>query len=119
MRRVNRRGGVGSMIHRIDVETASIDETTGQPIRTWITTLRNEPAAWTPTAGAEVTRGRQVEAGIAGIFTVNFNDVYHSEQRIQFEGEYYGIVYVKPIDGGRRYIELHVRGVDDGTSQWN
>lgn len=107
--RVNRKGSVSSMVHRIDVQTATVDESTGQPIRTFATTFSKEPAAWTPTAGTEVVRGRQVEAGIAGYFTVGYRDGYSVEQRVVHNGLYYGIVYVKPIDGGRRYVELHVR----------
>lgn len=107
--RVNRKGSVSSMIHRIDVQTATTDDSTGQPVRTWSTTFTKEPAAWTPTAGTETVRGRQVEAGIVGYFTVGYRDGYSVEQRISFGSQYYGIVYVKPIDGGRRYIELHVR----------
>jgi SPP1 family predicted phage head-tail adaptor len=112
--RVNRKGSTGSMVHRIDVQTATTDETSGQPIRTWATTFSKEPAAWTPTAGTESIRGRQVEAGIAGYFTVGYRDGYDTEQRVLHDGQFYGIVYAKPIDGGRRYIELHVRGLPNG-----
>ena len=97
------------MIHRINVETATVDASSGQPIRTWATTFSQEPAQWTPTAGTETIRGRQVEAGIAGYFTVTFSEGYSVEQRVSFDGLYYGIVHVKPVDGGRRYIELHVK----------
>ena len=111
--RVNRKGATASMIHRVDVQTATVDESTGQPIRTWTTTFSKEPAAWTPTAGTETIRGRQVEAGISGYFTVGFREGYSVEQRILHQSQYYGIVYVKPIDGGRRYIELHVKAVPE------
>ena len=107
--RTSRKNNTAAMIQRINVETATVDESTGQPIRTWATTFSKEPAQWTPTAGTETIRGRQVEAGIAGYFTVNYRDGYDVEQRILHGSQYYGIVYVKPVDGGRRYIELHVR----------
>lgn len=107
--RVSRKGATASMHQRIDVQTATSDESSGQPIRTWATTYSKEPAAWTPTAGSETVRGRQVEAGISGYFTVGYRDGYSVEQRVVHNGLYYGIVYVKPIDGGRRYIELHVK----------
>ena len=97
------------MVHRIDVQTATVDESTGQPIRSWSNTFANEPASWTPTAGTETIRGRQVEAGIAGYFTVSFREGYSVEQRVIHNGLNYGIVYVKPIAGERRFIELHVR----------
>lgn len=109
--RVNRKGSTSSMIHRIDVQSPTTDESTGQPVRTWSTTLSKEPAAWTPTAGTETVRGRQVEAGISGYFTVSFRTTYSVEQRVQHEGTNYGIVHVKPVDGGRRYIELHVKAI--------
>lgn len=103
---------VGAMRERIDLETATVDESTGQPIRTWASTLVGEPAMWTPTSGGESVRGRQVEAGIVAIFTVHFRaSTYTVEQRILHNSQYYGIVYVKPIDGGRRYIELHCKAV--------
>ena len=114
--RVNRKGSTSSMIHRIDVQSATVDESTGQPIRTWATTFAGEPAAWQPMAGTETIRGRQVEAGISGFFTVNFRTGYDTEQRIDFNSQTYGIVYVKPVDGGRRYLELHVRAIPGATS---
>lgn len=98
------------MHQRIDVESATTDDSTGQPIRTWTATLSDEPANWTPMAGGEFVRGRQVDAGISGFFTVNFREsTYSTEQRIVFEGKTFGIVHVKPVNGGRRYIELHCR----------
>ena len=107
--RTSRKNNTGSMIHRVDIQTATVDASSGQPIRTWATTFSKEPAQWTPTAGTETVRGRQVEAGISGYFTVNYRDGYSVEQRVVHNGMNYGIVYVKPVDGGRRYIELHVR----------
>ncbi|MCA9130753.1 MAG: phage head closure protein [Planctomycetales bacterium] len=110
--RGRRRERIAAMRERIDVETATTDESSGQPIRTWSTTLSGEPAQWTPTAGTESIRGRQVEAGIAAIFTVHHRDnVYTVEQRIAHNSQYYGIVYIKPVEGGRRYIELHCKAV--------
>lgn len=107
--RSGRTSNTGAMIHRINVQTATVDASSGQPIRTWATTFSQEPAQWTPTAGTETIRGRQVEAGIAGYFTVTFSDGYSVEQRVSFNGLYYGIVHVKPVNGERRYIELHVK----------
>jgi head-tail adaptor len=107
--RVGRNNATASLHHRIDVQTATTDATSGQPIRTWLTTYSQEPAQWTPTAGTESIRGRQVEAGISGYFTVNYRDGYSVEQRVLHQGLYYGIVYAKPVNGGRRYIELHVK----------
>lgn len=108
--RTTRRGGTASMIHRITVQSATVDESSGQPVRTWGTNVfENEPAVWTPTAGTETVRGRQVEAGIAGYFTVSYRSGYSVEQRVLHDGLTYGIVHVKPVNGERRFIELHVR----------
>jgi len=107
--RTSRKNNTGAMIQRVDVQTATTDESSGQPIRTWATTYANEPAQWTPMAGMETIRGRQVEAGVAGYFTVNYRDGYSVEQRVLFNGLTFGVVHVKSVDGGRRYIELHVK----------
>lgn len=108
--RTSRTSATASLYQRIRLETATVDESTGQPIRTWTATLINEPASWNPMAGGETVRGRQVDAGISGFFVVNYRDnVYSTEQRIVFGGKNYGIVHVKPVNGDRRYIELHCK----------
>jgi len=42
---------------------------------------------------------------------VRYRDDYDPEQRILFEGEYYGIVFVRPMAGRNRYMELHAKVV--------
>ena len=105
---------LGSMRERINVLTALVDESSGQPIRTWKMVHEGEPAAWMPTAGTETVRGRQVEAGIAAVFIVHYRAGYNVEQKIEHNGQSYGIVYVKQAEGGRRYIELHCKAVPNG-----
>ena len=108
-----RTGATASMHHRISVQSPTTDDSTGQPIRLWTTTYSKEPAAWTPSAGAEVVRGRQVEAGITGYFTVGYRDGYSVEQRVVHDDLTYGIVHVKQVGGQRRFIELHVKAIPE------
>ena len=101
---------LGSMRERIDVQTATetVDEI-GQTIRTWADTIEDEPATLDPVSGGETIRGKQVEAGITAVFTVHHRTTYAPTQQIVHDGLTYGIVYVKPIEGGKRYIDLHCR----------
>ena len=104
---------LGAMRERIDVQSPTTNESTGQPVRTWSTTYSSEPAQWTPTAGGETVRGQMVEAGISAIATVHYRDDYSPVHRVVYGGKNYGIVHVKRVEGGQRYIELHLRAVDD------
>ena len=104
---------LGAMRERITVETPTNDESTGQPIRTWSTLYASEPAQWTPTSGGEVVRGQSVEADISAVAVVHYRDGYTPEHRVVYNGRNYGIVHVKRVEGGRRYIELHLKAVDD------
>lgn len=98
---------VGAMRERINVETPTHTvDAFGQSIPTWAVTYRNEPAAFDMVSGGETFRGKQVESGINAVFTVHWRDGYDTTQRIAHNGTNYGIVYVKYIEGGRRYIEL-------------
>ena len=107
---------VGSMRERINVQTATeADDTNGQTIRTWANTLYREPAQWIPTSGGETIRGKQIEAGINAIFVVRYrSSTYSPTMRIVHGSETYGIVYVKQIDGLRRYIQLECKAVNNG-----
>lgn len=105
---------LGAMRERITVETATVDASTGQPVRTWATVVANEPAAFEQVTGGETLRGRQVEANVTAIFTVRFrSNTYSVEQRITHNGIEYGIVRVMPVEGGRRYIELRCKASED------
>lgn len=97
----------GAMRERINIQTAtnSVDSA-GQSIPTWATTYANEPAKFEPTSGGENPRGKQVEAGIAAIFTVHYRSNYVPTMRVVHGSTTYGIVYVKPVEGGKRYAEL-------------
>lgn len=102
----------GMMRHRITLQspTETLDEA-GQTVRGWTSTLTGEPADYMPTIGGEVIRGKQVEAGVSAVFTVRYRaGFYDPTKQILFDGTTYGIVHVKPVEGGKRYIELHCKG---------
>lgn len=103
---------LGAMRERVNLQTAT--ETTdaaGQVIRTWTTTYASEPAQRMPMRGGEGARGRQVEAGIDEIFIIHFRESVTPQMRLVHDSRNYGIVYVNPVDGGRRYIELSCKAV--------
>jgi SPP1 family predicted phage head-tail adaptor len=91
-------------------ETTTQDSA-GQPVVTLSTWLKDEPAKWEPTTGGEGTRGRQVESGIAAVFTVHYRDGYTPKMEVVCEGQTYGIVYVNPVGGMNAYRELHCKAV--------
>ena len=103
---------IGAMRERINIQTStdSVDDA-GQPIRTWATTYTNEPAQYTPTSGGETLRGRQIEAGIAAVFTIHRRTSIVPQMRIVYDSTNYGIVHVRPVEGGRRYVELECKAV--------
>lgn len=100
------------MRSRITVKTeTTTQDSAGQPVVTLTTWITDEPAKWEPTSGMEVARGRQVEAGIAAVFTVHYRDGYTPEMIVVCSGQNYGIVYVNPVDGMNAYRELHCKAV--------
>jgi len=92
-------------------EPTSTLNTIGEPIRAWATLYLNQPAKWMPVAGSETIRGRTVEAGIKTIFVIRWQANITPEMRVVHSSGTYGIGYVKPIEGRRRYIELHCKAV--------
>lgn len=103
---------LGAMRERVNLQTASeaVDDA-GQSIRTWSTTYTAQPAQRVPIRGGEGTRGRQVEAGIDEIFIVHYRSSITPQMRLVHDSRNYGIVYVNPIEGGRRYLELSCKAV--------
>ena len=100
---------LGSMRERITIQSVTVTTSdAGDKVETWANTYINEPAAFDPVSGGETLRGRQVDAGVNAVFTVHYR-TYTTTQRVQYNGTNYGIVFVKPIEGGRRYVELHCR----------
>lgn len=106
-----RRHSSARMRARINVETKTEDLSTGEPVRTWATTYSSQPATYTPTTGGETINGRMVEAGIKAVFTIHRRENLSTEQRVLHNGQYYGIVYAHPVEGGLRYVDLHCKGI--------
>lgn len=103
---------IGEMRNRITVKTeTTTQDSAGQPVVTLATWLTDEPAKFEPTTGGEGARGRQVEAGIAAVFTVHYRSGYTPEMSVLCNGQAYGIVYVNPVDGMNAYRELHCKAV--------
>jgi SPP1 family predicted phage head-tail adaptor len=103
---------LGEMRARITVKTeTTTQDSAGQPVVTLATWLTNEPAKWEPISGTEGNRGRQVEAGIAAVFTVHYRSGYTPKQVVTCAGQTYGIVYVNAVDGMNAYRELHCKAV--------
>jgi SPP1 family predicted phage head-tail adaptor len=103
---------VGEMRHRIAVKVETpTQDSAGQPVVAMVTWLLDEPAKFDPMTGGEGARGRQVESGITAVFTVRYRDGYAPEMIVLHRGRQYGIVYVNPVAGADRYIELHCKAV--------
>ena len=96
--------------HRITFqEPTETIAATGQPVVSWTNFRTNEPADFQPTGGMESMRGRQLEAGTKGIFTVNYRTGYTTKMQIVHDGFSYGISHIQPVDGLRREIEIMVK----------
>ncbi len=110
----NRQLRLGAMRHRVTIQqpTEEQDET-GQPIVTWSNWITGEPAEFKPTGGTESMRGEQLEANVKGIFRVRWRNGYTHQMRVVHSGVNYGILYVNPVEGGRRYIDLMVTASGD------
>jgi len=102
---------VGAMRYRITVQKPVKTSLQGQMVVSWVTLHEEEPADYEYVRGYGFSRGRQYEEGVDAVFTVRYRDDYDPEQRTLFEGEYYGIVFVRPMAGRNRYMELHAKVV--------
>lgn len=85
----------------------------GEPVVTWENWLINEPAEFRPVSGVESMRGQQVEANMRAKFVVRYREGYETNMRVVYEGREYGITFVNPVEGGRRYLELVVAASGD------
>lgn len=98
------------MRERITVQSVAVTiSDAGDKVEAWTNLYVNEPAMYDPASGSETLRGRQVEAGVNVVFITHYRSNYAPEQRVSYNGTNYGIVFVKPVEGGRRYVELHCR----------
>jgi SPP1 family predicted phage head-tail adaptor len=97
------------MRHRVTIQQPTeVQDEYGQPIVTWNNWIASEPAEFKPTGGTESMRGEQLEANVKGIFRVRYRSGYTTQMKVIYNGTSYGILYVNPVDGGRRYIDLMV-----------
>lgn len=111
----SKRLAIGSMRDRIVIETeqTTLDSDTGQPIRAWSTFYSSVPAVYTPTRSGESFRGGQVEAGINAVFTMRYQKDIAPTMRIRFDGIIYNIVFVMPVTGAKRYLDIYCRAVNN------
>lgn len=102
---------LGALRQRITVQSVVVSiSDAGDKTETWTDLYRNEPAEFAQVSGGESLRGRQVDASVNAVFTVHYRSRYAPEQRVVYNGVNYGIMFVRNVEGGRRYIELHCRG---------
>ena len=103
---------LGKMRERVAIqESTDTLDSVGQPTRAWTATYSSEPASWQPLRGQESLRGEQVEAGITDMFTLRYRPDITPQMRVVHAGRNYGIVHVRQVEGGRRYIELMCKAV--------
>lgn len=110
-----KRFTVANMRYRIVVQKqVDAADAAGQMVTTWttITGLGSEPADYAAVSGGQVFRGSQVNEGINAIFTVRYREQYAPQHRILFRGQAFGIVFVKPLEGRDRYLDLHCKVVE-------
>lgn len=102
---------IGRMRYRIDVQSRTVADAIGSPSVTYATRFTGEPADFEYPRGGMVNRGRQIEEGVDAIFTVRHREGYVPTDRVVFESQNYGIVFIRPVRGRRDYIELHCKAV--------
>jgi SPP1 family predicted phage head-tail adaptor len=101
---------LGSLRQRITIQTLSVAVSdAGDRSETWADTYVDEPAEVNFVSGGETLRGKQVSAGVGVVFVVRYRDDYDTTMRVVYDSVNYGIVFVRPIEGGRRYAELHCK----------
>jgi SPP1 family predicted phage head-tail adaptor len=78
-----KRSKISQLRHRITFKTpTTTQDESGQPNVTWTVFRQNEPAEFTPMAGVESMRGRQLEAGTKGVFRINYRTGYTTQMKI-------------------------------------
>jgi SPP1 family predicted phage head-tail adaptor len=101
---------IGAMRWRITIQSLAVTvSSAGDRSETWTDFYLDEPAEVNYVSGGETLRGKQVSAGVTMIFVVRFREDYDTTMRVVFDSVNYGIVFVRPVEGGRRYIELHCK----------
>ncbi len=104
---------LGSMRHRVTIQapTESVDSN-GQPVVTWTNYALNEPASVNPKGGNEYMRGRQLEANDITWFVIRWRSDITTLMRLVYNGLNYGITSIDAVEGGRRYLEITAKTVD-------
>ena len=101
--------------HRITLRepVAAVDDSR-QPVITWTDELTSQPAKYEQVSGGETFRGKQVEAGVVAVFTVNYRSEYTAEKQIYFGGQAFGIVRVNDPDGIKRWMDVYCKAAPVG-----
>ena len=101
---------LGSLRQRITIQSVTVSVSdAGDRSETWANAYTDEPAEVNFVTGGETLRGKQVGANVGVVFLVRYRDDYDTSRRVVYGGVNYGIVFVRPIEGGRRYTELHCK----------
>jgi len=96
----------------VEEPTSTVGSTgTGEPTVTWSTLYSAEPCRLEVVSANETAKGKQVEAGVNAVATVNWRSSWSTRLRCTVDGVTYHVVGVKPVDGGRRYTELMLKAV--------
>lgn len=106
---------VGSMRDRITIQKPTeTQDGYGQPVVTWTNYLANVPANFEParTGSGETTRGRQTEAISSFVLFIRYLQGITTKMRVVRNGTSYGILSVKEVGGGTRYLEISLRDSD-------
>lgn len=109
------RFSVGNMRDRVTIQRPiESQDGYGQPVVTWSTYLANVPASFEPAriGSGETTRGRQVEAISSAVLFTRYLQGVDSKMRVVRNGVHYGIVSVREVNGGSRYLEISLRDSD-------
>lgn len=109
------RQKISDMRHRITVQSAveSIDASRQKTI-SYVNRIVSEPATFQQVTGGEVTRGKQIEAGVTAVFKVNNRNSYSVHDRIIFKGQQYGVVTVENPEGIERFTYLYCKAAPVG-----
>lgn len=98
------------MRERVTIQSLTVSiSNAGDKSESWSNLYQNEPARYEPVRGGEMLRGKQVEAGIDVVFTVHYRDNIDATMRVVYGSTNFGIVYTKPVEGGKRYLELYCK----------
>lgn len=102
----------GSMRHKIVIQSASeVVSVDGFMTKTWSALWSNVPAEYEDVSGGETRRGKQVQAGATAVFRFRYLAGVTAMCRILFDGTYWGIVNVTPVDMQTRYIEVQAASI--------